>query len=98
MFAMFIRVIIVWLYYGSGRSVLIVGLFEGAFDTTNGQRITPEQLHLPEGLASVIPSVAVMVFAALLVAFTRGRLSYEPEHAERRPAESGGTAARPTVR
>jgi uncharacterized protein len=78
-FATFIRVIIMWLYNGSGRSVLIVGLFHSAFNMTNGQKITPELLHLPEGLASVIPSVAVMVFAVLLVVFTRGRLSYEPE-------------------
>jgi hypothetical protein len=29
--------------------------------------------------------------------FTRGRLSYEPEHAAPRPAEAGGVAAQPSV-
>ena len=76
-FAMFFRVLIMWLYNGSGRSVLIVALFHSAFNMTNGQKITPELLHLPEGLASLIPAAAVAVLAVLLLAFTRGRLAYE---------------------
>jgi hypothetical protein len=37
----------------------------------------------PEELASLIPAVAVMVLAVLLIVFTRGRLVYEPENAAR---------------
>src|SRR5918997_3498187 len=41
-FAMFIRVLIMWLYNGSGRSVLIVALFHSAFNATSGsENITP---------------------------------------------------------
>jgi membrane protease YdiL (CAAX protease family) len=92
-FAVFIRVLIMWLYNGSGRSVLIVGLFHSAFNMTNGQKITPELLLLPERLASVIPSVVVLVLAVILVVFTRGRLAYEPERAEQPPAGVEGMAA-----
>jgi len=88
--AVFIRVVIMWLYNGSGGSVLVVGLFHSAFNMTNGQKIAPELLHLPEGLASLIPSVAVMVVAVLLIVVTRGRLAYESERgAAARPAEAG---------
>src|SRR3712207_6036401 len=90
-FAVFIRVVIMWLYNGSGRSVLIVALFHSAFNMTNGQKITPDLLGLPAGLASLIPAVAVMVLAVLLIVFTKGRLAYEHSHgAAARPAEAGG--------
>jgi membrane protease YdiL (CAAX protease family) len=97
-FAMFIRVLIMWLYNGSGLSVFIVGLFHSAFNMTNGQKITPELLLLSEGLASVIPSVVVMVLAVVLVVFTRGRLGHEPERAGLRATAAGGVAAQPRVR
>jgi membrane protease YdiL (CAAX protease family) len=93
--AMFFRVVIMWLYNGSGRSVLIVALFHSAFNMTNGQKITPELLLLPEGMASLIPWAAVAVLAVVVVLFTRGRLSYE--RAAPRPAEAGGVAAQPSV-
>jgi hypothetical protein len=95
--AMFFRVLIMWLYNGSGRSVLIVALFHSAFNMTNGQKLTPDLLGLPEALASLIPWVAVMVLAVLLVVFTRGRLAYEPERAAPRPAETVEVAAQPRV-
>jgi membrane protease YdiL (CAAX protease family) len=79
-FAIFLRVLIMWLYNGSGRSVLIVGLFHSAFNMTNGQKITPELFHLPESLAALIPLAPVALIAVLLVVFTRGRLAYEPGH------------------
>ena len=82
-FAIFFRVLIIWLYNGSGRSVLIVALFHSAFNITNGQKITPELLHLPGTLASLIPALAVMVLAIMITVFTRGRLAYEPERAAR---------------
>ncbi|CAA9503455.1 MAG: hypothetical protein AVDCRST_MAG05-2582 [uncultured Rubrobacteraceae bacterium] len=93
-FAVFIRVLIMWLYNGSGRSVLIVALFHSAFNMTNGQKITPDLLALPEGLAALIPAVAVMVIAVLLVVFTRGRLTRGPGRgAVARPASAGGMVA-----
>lgn len=65
---------------------------------TNGQKITPQLLLLPEDLASLIPAVAVLVLAVLLVAFTRGRLGYKPERAAPRPsAEAVGVATQPRV-
>ena len=90
-FAVFIRVLIMWLYNGSGQSVLVVGLFHSAFNMTNGQKITPELLGLPESLASLIPSLAIMVIAVLLLVFTRGRLAYEPVHGAA-PSPAGGAA------
>jgi hypothetical protein len=48
-------------------------------------------------MASLIPSVAVMMLAVVVAVFTRGRLSYEPERAAARPAEAGGVAAQPSV-
>ena len=98
-FAVFIRVLIMWLYNGSGQSVLVVGLFHSAFNMSNGQKITPELLGLPAGLASLIPSLAVMVVAVLLVVVTRGRLAYEPGRgAALGPAGSGGAAGQARVR
>jgi membrane protease YdiL (CAAX protease family) len=98
-FAVFVRVLIMWLYNGSGRSVLIVALFHSAFNMTNGQKITPDLLGLPEGLAALIPAVAVMAVAALLATFTRGRLAYERARgAAPRPADAGRAAAQPRVR
>jgi membrane protease YdiL (CAAX protease family) len=97
-FAIFLRVLIMWLYNGSGRSVLIVGLFHSAFNMTNGQKITPELFHLPEGMASLIPLAAVAVITVVLVVITRGRLGYEPERAAaRRAAEAGEVATQPRV-
>jgi uncharacterized protein len=89
-FAMFFRVLIMWLYNGAGGSVLIVALFHSAFNMTNGQKITPELLLLPETLASLIPAAAVAVLAVLVVVLTRGRLSYEPERAVRPTAPYTG--------
>ncbi len=91
-FAMFLRVLIMWLYNSTGRSVLIVGLFHSAFNMTNGQKLTPQLLHLPEGLASLIPLAAVAVIAVLLVVLTRGRLAYVLER-ETQLAEGRGVAA-----
>ncbi len=96
-FAIFFRVLIMWLYNGTGRSVLIVALFHSAFNMTNGQKITPELLLLPVAESSLIPVAAVAVIAVLVVVFTRGRLSYESERAAPRPAEAVGVATQPRM-
>jgi membrane protease YdiL (CAAX protease family) len=78
-FAIFFRILIMWLYNRTGRSVLLVGLFHSAFNMVSGQKIMPELLP---GLDSNLLAVAVVaVLAVVVVVFTRGRLGYEPEHA-----------------
>ena len=57
-FALFFRVLIIWLYNGAGRSVLIVGLFHSAFNMTIGKKITPETADLPAS-ESLPPVLAV---------------------------------------
>jgi uncharacterized protein len=46
-FAIFFRVLVIWLYNVTGRSVLIVALFHSAYNMTNGQKLTPDLLLLP---------------------------------------------------
>jgi len=95
-FAMFIRVLIMWLYNGSGRSVLIVALFHSAFNATSGsENITP--ILIPGTAASLISIAAVALIAVVLAAVTRGRLAYEPQRVAPQPAEEGGAAAQPRV-
>jgi membrane protease YdiL (CAAX protease family) len=91
----FFRVVVMWLYNGTGRSVLIVALFHSAFNSATSlgqQRFTAELIPGPSLLhaAGVLVAVAVLV-----VALTRGRLAYKPERATTRPP-SGPSAARPT--
>src|ERR687894_524617 len=93
-FAVFLRMVIMWLYNGSGRSVLIVALFHSAFNATSGsENVTP--ILIPGTAASLIPIAAVGGISGLLAVFTRGRLAYEPERAAPRAAEAGGAAAEP---
>jgi membrane protease YdiL (CAAX protease family) len=95
-FAIFLRVVIMWLYNGSGRSVLIVALFHSVFNATSGsENMTP--ILIPGAAASLTPIAAVAVIAVLLVVLTRGRLAYEPERAAPGAAEAGGAAAQPRV-
>src|ERR687894_785978 len=91
--AIFLRVLIMWLYNVTGRSIFIVGLFHAAFNMVAGQKIMPE---LVPGLDSNLLVVAVVVVLAVLaVVFTRGRLGYE--RATPRPAVAGGGAAQTAV-
>ena len=78
-FAIFVRVLITWLYNGSGQSVIIVALFHSAFNMVNGQKLTPQLLGLPEPLESLLPQLAVLLLAVFAASFTRGRLAYKPE-------------------
>jgi membrane protease YdiL (CAAX protease family) len=81
----FFRVVIMWLYNGTGRSVLIVALFHSSFNSVTGseyatrfiKEIIPGPATVPIGLA------VVAVVAVLVTVFTRGRLAYEPKHAAR---------------
>ncbi len=94
-FAIFFRILVIWLYNVTGRSVLIVALFHSAFNMISGQKIMPE---LVPGLNSNLLAVAVVAgLAVLVVVFTRGRLSYKPERAAPRPAEAAGATAQSRV-
>jgi uncharacterized protein len=89
-FAIFFRVLIIWLYNVTGRSVLLVGLFHSSFNMVSGQKIMPE---LVPGLDSSLLAIAVVaVLAVVVVVFTWGRLGYEPERA------APGAAVHPRVR
>jgi uncharacterized protein len=90
-FAVFVRVLIMWLYNASRRSILIVGLSHAALNVITGQKIMP---GLVPGLNSNLLAAAVVaVLGLLVVVFTRGRLGYEPESAARPDLEP--SAAQP---
>ena len=85
--AVFFRVVVMWLYNGSGRSVLVVALFHSAYNSawgTGDQKFIGELI--PEPAATLIPIGVVAVVAVVVAAFTRGRLSYEPERVSQRAA------------
>ena len=74
------RVVIMWLYNNTSYSVLLVGIFHSSFNVTTsafGNSFIP----VPDGSTFLIAAPVVTVFAVLIVVFTRGRLSYEPERA-----------------
>jgi len=93
----FFQILVMWLYNGSGRSVLIVALFHSSYNSATSlgeQRITGELISGPTLLYAV---GALVVLAVVIAAFTRGRLAYEPERAATPPTEAGEVAAQPRV-
>ena len=94
-FAIFFRVLAIWLYNVTGRSVLLVGLFHSAFNMVSGQELMPELVpSLDAGLLAV---AVVAVLAVVIAALTRGRLGYESERAAPRTAADVGARAEPGV-
>ena len=91
--AVLLRVLIMWVYNGSGRSVILVGLFHSAFNMTIGNEVMPELLNLPASETSLMCLGVLAVLAVAVVVFTRGRLAYQG-----RPAWAMGVAAQPRVR
>lgn len=89
-FAIFFRILAIWLYNVTGRSVLLVGLFHAAFNMVSGQKIVPE--YVPGLDAGLLAIGAVMVLAVVVAILTRGRLGYDRERAALR------TAVHPRVR
>ncbi len=95
----FFRVVIMWIYNGSGRSVLIVALFHSAFNSagTGTDYATRFIEQIISGPAALLIAIAVVaVVAVVITVLTRGRLAYEPERATR-PAEAEGVAVQPRV-
>ena len=75
----FFRVVVTWLYNGSGRSVLVVALFHSAFNSATSlgeQRFTGELIPGPAQL--LVACGVLVVVAVCLVVLTGGRLAYEP--------------------
>ncbi len=94
-FAMFFRVLAIWLYNVTGRSILLVGLLHSAFNMVSRQEIMPELVSgIDPGLLAI---AAVMVLAVVVAVLTRGRLGYKPERAAQRPAKEVGVQSQPRV-
>jgi len=74
----FFRIVVMWLYNGSGRSVLVVALFHSAYNSATSlgdQEFTGE---LISGSAQLPIAFGVLVVVAVVLAvLTRGRLAYE---------------------
>jgi membrane protease YdiL (CAAX protease family) len=80
MVAVFFRIVVMWLYNGSGRSVLVVALFHSAYNSawgTGDHKFTGELISGPT--ATLIPIGAVAVVAVVVTVLSKGRLAYEPE-------------------
>jgi membrane protease YdiL (CAAX protease family) len=75
---LFGRVIIIWLYNNTHYSVLLVGMFHSSFNVTTSA--FGSFIPLPAGSTFFIAAPVVAVAAVLLIVFTRGHLSYEPDH------------------
>lgn len=76
-FSLFFRLLIMWLYNGTGGSLLLVGLFHSAFNMSTGQQITPAFIPGPDALwLNLFVIAVVMVLAVLITIFTKGRLAY----------------------
>jgi uncharacterized protein len=91
--SIFLRVVIMWLYNSTGRSVLIVALFHSSFNTLSGSEYTMGFIReLIAAPISILGALAIVAVVAVLVAvLTRGCLAYEPgSGAVLRPAGVGG--------
>jgi membrane protease YdiL (CAAX protease family) len=73
------RFVIMWLYNNTNRSVLLAGIFHATFNTTINT-YAGQVIPVPAEPWFFIVSGIVAVAAVLIVVFTRGRLSYKPEH------------------
>lgn len=76
---LFGRVVIVWLYNNTHRSVLLAGLFHAAHNTTIN-RFVDEFIPGTDVTGFFITEGVVMLAAVLIIIFTRGQLSYKPDH------------------
>ena len=78
--SVFFRVVILWLYNGAGRSVLIVALFHSAFNSATGSGDMEYTSQLIPGPLSQLTPVAILALAAIVVVVsTKGRLGYRPD-------------------
>jgi CAAX protease family protein len=99
--SIFFRVVIMWLYNGTGRSVLVVALFHSSFNSVSGSEFTMSFIReLIAAPVSIAISLAIVAVVAVLIAVsTRGRLAYEPGRSVApQPAGVGAAAGQPRVR
>jgi membrane protease YdiL (CAAX protease family) len=84
---LFGRVVIMWLYNNTNYSVLLVGVFHSSFNSTAS---TPGFAgeFIPGSAGVLIASGVVTVAAVLIVVYTRGCLSYEPDRTPQSAAAS----------
>jgi membrane protease YdiL (CAAX protease family) len=73
------RFVNMWLYNNTNRSVLLAGMFHVTYNTTINT-YAGQVIPVPAEPWFFIVSSVVAVAAVLIVVFTRGRLSYKPEH------------------
>jgi CAAX protease family protein len=81
--AVFTRIVMTWLFNAAAGSVVIVTLFHAGFNISNNDLV---RSFAPE-INRMFPNngwlyVVLGVLALLLAVSTKGRLSYEPDHAE----------------
>jgi len=76
------RIVMTWLFNSAMGSVIIVTLFHAGFNISNNELITNFMPEINRMFANnEWLYVVVGVLALILIVFTRGRLSYRPEHA-----------------
>jgi hypothetical protein len=92
--AVFFRIVVMWLYNGSGRSVLIVALFHSSYNSATSLGEQQFTGGIISGPALLYAMGALVVLAAAVTAFTRGRLGYEPARPAP-PTKEVKAAARP---
>jgi membrane protease YdiL (CAAX protease family) len=74
-----VRVLVTWFWNSTGGSVIIVALLHAAWNTTAGEKFTPE--FVPGDPIWVYAVYAVL--AVIVIALTRGRLAYRGDAATR---------------
>jgi uncharacterized protein len=81
----FARVVIVWLYARTGRSVLLVVVWHASFDASINE-LSRDIIPGSDAARIAIFSLVVVAFAAAVIVATRGRFAQprEPRHAEAR--------------
>ena len=73
------RFVNMWLYNNTNRSVLLAGMFHATYNTTVNT-YAGQVIPVPAEPWFFIVSGVVAVAAVLIVSFTRGQLSYKPDH------------------
>jgi CAAX protease family protein len=73
------RFVNMWLYNNTNRSILLAGMFHATYNTTINT-YAGDFIPVPAEPWFFIVSAVVALAAVLIVVFTRGRLSYKPEH------------------
>ncbi|HEX5941534.1 MAG TPA: type II CAAX endopeptidase family protein [Anaerolineales bacterium] len=73
------RFVIMWLYNNTKCSVLLAGIFHATYNTTINT-YAGDFIPVPAAPWFFIVSGVVAVAAVLIVIFTKGQLSYEPDH------------------